>query len=125
MRSQNMETIADVQQVPRTGNNAITRKLELLASLRDRDWKPTEQHDLIEFSDRLMSSVDMDLEERFFNAILGRLYFADLSDRYESIPKAHEDTFRWVFESKSQQRNSDEWDSFADWLSGTDGKNIF
>lgn len=112
------------QQMTANESNATTRRLELLATVRDRDWKPTAQHDLTEFSDRLISSVDMDLEERFCNAILGRLYFADMSDRYESIPKAHQDTFQWVFNGKSQQQRPGDWDSFADWLSGTDN-NIY
>jgi len=72
-----------------------------------------------------MSSIAMDLEERFVNTILGRLYFADLPDRYESIPKAHQDTFQWVFKSGSQQHELNEQDSFVDWLSATNTKNIF
>lgn len=106
-------------------SESTNRKLKLLASVRDHDWKPTTQHDLTEFSDRLISSVDMDLKERFFNAMLGRLYFADLPDRFNSIPQAHQETFRWVFDGESTQQRSADWDSFADWLSGADENNIY
>lgn len=101
------------------------RHLSLVASVRDHDWKPTAEHDVTEFSDRLISSVDMDLEERFVNAILGRLYFADLPDRYDSIPQAHKDTFQWVFGNKSQRHRPTDWDSFTDWLSNTGERNVY
>jgi hypothetical protein len=63
------------------------RKATFLAAVRDHDWQPTTQHDLTAFPDRLISSVDMDVEEQFLSAILGRLYFADMSDRHGSIPQ--------------------------------------
>jgi hypothetical protein len=72
-----------------------------------------------------MSFVKMDSEEHFCNIILGRLYFLDLPNRYENIPKAHRDTFEWVFEGRSLQQDSVEWDGFADWLSATNDRNIY
>ncbi|KAH7086405.1 hypothetical protein FB567DRAFT_580552 [Paraphoma chrysanthemicola] len=122
---QKMEDGSLVQQSSNNSSEATVRKLELLMSIQDRDWKPTEHHDLSEFSDHLRSTVEIDLEERFFNAIVGRLYFADLPDRYETIPEAHQDTFQWIFETSSSSGNSTATQDFPEWLSATDGKNIF
>ncbi|KAH4843293.1 hypothetical protein HBI25_223290 [Parastagonospora nodorum] len=100
------------------------RKVTFLAAVRDHDWQPTTQHDLAAFSDRLISSIDMDIEERFLNAILGRLYFADMSDRHSSIPQAHRETFQWIYKSRVH-KDSTNWDSFANWLSASDDKNVY
>ncbi|KAF2803249.1 uncharacterized protein BDZ99DRAFT_576168 [Mytilinidion resinicola] len=101
------------------------KKAELLASLQDNDWKPTQKGEMVEFSNSLILAVDMDVEQRFFNMILARLYFSDLPDRYEAIPKAHQNTCEWIFEDDPQQIESCEWDSFTKWLSGTDGDNLY
>lgn len=101
------------------------RKLEIFASVQRHDWKPTVQHDVTEFADRLISCIDMDLEERFCNAILGRLYFADLRDRHDTIPKAHQKTFDWLFDNVDDQRQIVKWDSFTHWLSRADGNNLY
>jgi hypothetical protein len=76
----------------------------------------------------LSSVVDRDVENRFFNLIIASLYFSDLPERYEFIPKAHQDTFHWLFANDAQQQqqmDTDDWDSFTEWLSATDGKNVF
>jgi hypothetical protein len=111
MRSQQMATVMDMKRMPQ--DNARRTKVQLLTSLRDGDWKPAERHDLTEFSEQLMFSVEADVEERFFDMILGRLYFSDLPDRLESIPEAHQETFQWLFESDPQQYNPNDWDSFT------------
>jgi hypothetical protein len=100
-------------------------KIQLLQSLRDRDWKPTEQRDLIDFSEGLKTSVNMDLEDRFFNLMISRLHFQDLDNRYEIIPEAHRDTFQWMFDNAAQRYNPDDYDSFTDWLSSDRGDNLF
>lgn len=105
--------------------DAARRKNDLLASVQHHDWKPTELNDLMEFSEHLLSFVNMDVEERFFNMILGRLYFDDLPDRYESIPQAHQDTFQWIFERKFQRGEPGAWDNFPDWLSSAGDKNVY
>jgi hypothetical protein len=123
MRSQQMATVMDMKRMPQ--DNARRTKVQLLTSLRDRDWKPAERHDLTEFSEQLMFSVEADVEERFFDMILSRLYFSDLPDRLESIPEAHQETFQWLFESDPQQYNPNDWDSFTKWLSSTSNDNLF
>jgi hypothetical protein len=70
------------------GDDAHEAKIELLKSLQDRNWQPNKQHDLQEFSNHLGSFVDINLEERFFNMVIGLLYFSDLPDRYETIPRS-------------------------------------
>lgn len=67
----------------------------------------------------------MDIRERFSDAMLGRLYFADMSDRHNSIPQAHRDTFRWIFKSKIQQHDDMSWSSFSDWLKESSDRNVY
>ncbi|KAH5068687.1 hypothetical protein HBH95_191200 [Parastagonospora nodorum] len=88
------------------------RKVTFLAAVRDHDWQPTTQHDLAAFSDRLISSIDMDIEERFPQCHFG------------SIPQAHRETFQWIYKSRVH-KDSTNWDSFADWLSATLMKFMF
>jgi hypothetical protein len=123
MHSEQIGKVIDGKQVPKS--DARRPKTQILTSLRERDWKPSEQHDLTEFSEQLMSSVNMDVEERFFNMMLGRLYFSDLPDRFENISEAHEETFQWMFESDPQHYNPDDWDNFTAWLSNATGDNLF
>jgi hypothetical protein len=106
MRSQQIGTMMSAKQMP--DQNVERPKTQLLASLRERNWKPSEQNDLKEFSEHLMPSVDMDVEDRFFNMMLGRLYFSGLPDRFESISEAHQETFQWMFESNPRHYNSDD-----------------
>ncbi|KAF6812056.1 hypothetical protein CSOJ01_05337 [Colletotrichum sojae] len=51
---------------------------------------------------------------------LESLRFADMRDRYERIPEAHQKTFEWIFRGASHSAHDDEeqpWTSFNEWLS--------
>jgi hypothetical protein len=66
----------------------------------------------VEFSDVFWSSVvDRDVENRFFNLIIASLYFSNLPERYEFIPKAHQDTFHWLFANDAQQQQQQQMDT--------------
>jgi hypothetical protein len=73
----------------------------------------------------LSSVVDRDIETRFFDLIIARLYFLDHPDRYESIQEARDDTFHWMFENDPQQLVPDGWDTLTEWLSGSNNDNVF
>ncbi|KAH7068640.1 hypothetical protein FB567DRAFT_457239 [Paraphoma chrysanthemicola] len=109
----------------RPGNDAAHRKTKLLSLIQSQDWQPTDQRDLMEFSNQLTSLVQTDLEDHFSKMILGRLYFVDLPHRYENIPKAHRDTFEWVFAGSPSQQDPVKWDGFSEWLSATGEKNVY
>ncbi|KAF1837270.1 hypothetical protein BDW02DRAFT_175185 [Decorospora gaudefroyi] len=109
-----------------TNDKGASERLRLLTSLQHHNWKPTKSSDLSDFSDALRTSVvSQDIEARFASLILSRLWFTELPDRYGTIPEAHQDTFHWMFEDDHQQLNASDWDSFTEWLSDTDGSNLF
>ncbi|KAI2633041.1 hypothetical protein GGS26DRAFT_555059 [Hypomontagnella submonticulosa] len=67
----------------------------------------------------LLSAGARDDREKFIKLrMLESLKFADMRDRYERIPEAHQKTFEWVFhESEDGEGDSKRrWDNFATWL---------
>ena len=55
-----------------------------------------------------------DLTKRF----IARLYYPEMNDRGDRIAKAHESTFRWLFD-ETEKKNA-RWSSFRDWLISDD-----
>ncbi|KAH7119118.1 hypothetical protein B0J11DRAFT_441007 [Dendryphion nanum] len=104
-------------------DDEMTRKAEILASLQQSHW--TEKDQSMEISKFLLSTVNMDVEERFSNMIMARLYFPDLPDRFETIPRAHQDTFQWLLDDTVDGAEACEWSSFTKWLSNTDRQNLY
>jgi hypothetical protein len=49
-------------------------------------------------------------------AILGDLYFGTINNRQESIPKEHENTFKWIFHENDQHNVAQPHSSFVHWL---------
>ncbi|KAK8113505.1 hypothetical protein PG984_014031 [Apiospora sp. TS-2023a] len=52
-------------------------------------------------------------------AILEDLRFPEMGLRYETVPDAHRNTFKWIFREPSSQEQV--WDDFANWLSNGRG----
>ncbi|KAK4222132.1 hypothetical protein QBC38DRAFT_100666 [Podospora fimiseda] len=50
--------------------------------------------------------------------VLDCLHFRQIRDRVESIPKAHAETFQWIFDHPKENLR---WDSFPDWLQRGEG----
>ncbi|KAI0377709.1 hypothetical protein F5Y04DRAFT_171563 [Hypomontagnella monticulosa] len=73
---------------------------------------------LDDFSASLSAGAKDDRERLIKLRMLESLKFADMRDRYERIPEAHQKTFEWVFhESDINESNSKRrWDNFATWL---------
>ncbi|RYP13663.1 hypothetical protein DL765_006793 [Monosporascus sp. GIB2] len=72
---------------------------------------------LDDFSALLSAGVKHDREKLLKLRMLESLNFADMRDRYERIPEAHQKTFEWVF--REPACNDDlrgKWDNFATWL---------
>ena len=114
------------QSVSQLQNDSSRCDVDLLTTIKHHDWKPTDDHDRAQFSQSFLSTVvHSDMETRFFESIMARLYFPEISSRYENIPTAHDETFHWMFENNTQQINPDGWDMFTDWLSDTQGENLF
>jgi hypothetical protein len=112
--------------IERTRSKPISRqKRELLGSLKEQSHQALEEFQMTEFSHAFHSAVDMDVEDRFCEMMLARLFFTDMPERYEAIPKAHKDTFKWIFTEAPTTPKPDMWDSFPSWLSGTSGENLY
>jgi hypothetical protein len=124
-RSQHPDEAGETRDTRAYANSGNSQQIKLLTSVRDYDWRPSAGDDLEKFSNTLITSIDKDLERRFARMILARLYFQDFSDRFENIAKAHESTFRWMFEDNPEWREPGEWDSFPDWLASTEGSNMY
>ncbi|OCL12857.1 hypothetical protein AOQ84DRAFT_372706 [Glonium stellatum] len=48
-----------------------------------------------------------------------------MSSRLESTPKAHQDTFGWIFRDDDPKNQPQPWNSFTNWLKSTDNANIY
>lgn len=60
------------------------------------------------------------------DAILESLWFESASERQKQIPRAHKETFEWIFRPphQAQQRETGQgrlWSDFSDWLRNGDG----
>jgi len=65
------------------------------------------------------------MERRFASLILARLHFTGMHDRYKAIPIAHPGTSQWMFDASPEQPNTDDFDSFPQWLTATGCNNTY
>lgn len=91
-------------------------------------------HDLLEILTRRLDSIlDLHNDFRAFcndsqtaaarQSILDSLYFPQISERRDHIYEAHNETYRWILESK--EGGKQEWDNFISWLEATSGEGIY
>lgn len=77
----------------------------------------------------LVESVDSFVRAQFYSRFRqimhAGLQFPEMPDRLERIPKAHQETFDWVFKSPVVHSDSSSWDDFAEWLSSTEQSRIY
>ncbi|PGH13842.1 hypothetical protein AJ79_03410 [Helicocarpus griseus UAMH5409] len=52
-------------------------------------------------------------EVRLCRRLLHKLQFQEIENHYESIPEAHKETFKWIFDETPSGHN---WTNFKDWL---------
>jgi hypothetical protein len=80
-------------------------------------------------SAKLSASVELLTQERFNIAMLSLLSFVDMEDRHERIPKAHQNTFHWIFRTPDPTTQSKPGDKnyteFAPWPMGTGPGNLY
>jgi hypothetical protein len=88
----------------------------LLNAVRENNWQPSRNGHSAGFSDQLQSATAVDLEMRFCETVLARLYFQHMPDRAESIKEAHQNTFEWIFRKQDPAPDLASWDDFSDWL---------
>jgi hypothetical protein len=93
-------------------DDAEQKHQELLNAVRENN--------ALSFSTQLKVHTNLDLQEKFGQLILARLYFQHMPDRLESIPQAHEKTFSWIFSNQFQNDKSLIWDNFPEWLAQED-----
>ncbi|KAF6827771.1 hypothetical protein CPLU01_08885 [Colletotrichum plurivorum] len=75
---------------------------------------------LVLVSASLSEGAKREREKLMQRRTLESLRFADMRDRYERIPEAHQKTFEWIFRGASHSAYNDEeqpWTSFNEWLS--------
>lgn len=106
--------------VSSASDQARERHDELLSAIRENNWQPSRSDHVAGFSDQLQSTTAKDLECRFCEIVLARLYFSYMPDRAESILEAHQNTFEWIFRRQDPGSDLSSWDDFTDWLQRDD-----
>lgn len=88
------------------------------------DNKLTEKRegDIRQFGLYLSEVADAATIGRLRAQILHQLDFRDRNDRHGRIPRAHEETFQWIF-ARQSELNGKSFHSFADWLESE--KNLY
>ena len=66
--------------------------------------------DVAEYGPEISSLRHQELTKRF----VARLHFPCMEDREDQIAPAHANTFRWIFDEDSQQKQK--WTNFKQWL---------
>lgn len=100
-----------------------SRHNELMKEITaDRTVSPNTANEL---TDQVGSLVQSEFVSRFKKNIHARLKFADMPDRLDRIPKAHQNTFAWVFRPPEDHPENGSWDNFADWLRSTGQDHIY
>jgi hypothetical protein len=125
------QTLTLTQLLSRTGNsdyeNCQTRASVVGGIHFNHDQY---QGDEIWARNRIIRSVEMfdvsQEEEDFFRSsvlrkILAGLEFSAMTQRYEDVADAHQDTFEWIFHDQTAQQVF--WTNFSDWL--TSGSGIY
>ncbi|KAL2006443.1 hypothetical protein VTN00DRAFT_9111 [Thermoascus crustaceus] len=122
--------------------DGIRKQLDttLLMCLRERLYKPepsskTENasaefkaakntEHIAYFAAQFNTGAESVAEQRFRSLILAHLEFHDMRDRHESIPKAHQDTFEWIYQTP-RDGSTYPWDDFAAWLRNSDQASLY
>jgi hypothetical protein len=78
-----------------------------------------------ELADNMSTLVQEKLESRFTKIIQARLKFSDMQDRFERIPKAHVETFTWVYGPPELHPESGSWNNFTEWLGAATNSHIY
>jgi hypothetical protein len=81
-------------------------------------------------SNRIIPSIEMldvsrEEEDLFRSSVLNKIFaslaFSAMTQRYEDVADAHQDTFEWIFHDKTAQQLF--WTNFSEWL--TSGSGIY
>jgi hypothetical protein len=78
-----------------------------------------------ELAERMGTLVQLQMEVRFRQIIKARLRFADMPDRLERIPKAHAETFNWVYSPPELHPENGSWNDFTEWLGATGDERVY
>lgn len=101
------------------------RHIELLHFIAKGGLHTTEADNISKLSEHVESVAQNDSHRRFRRMITARLRFAELPDRFESIPEAHKNTFSWIFQHPQSHSGAYPWTSFTEWLRSKDGNNLY
>lgn len=103
--------------------NSELRHHELLHAINRNNC--ADSRSISAFSDKIGSLAQADSDMRFFRVIRARLQFSDMPERLENIPKAHQDTFSWIFRPANAHPDDQSWNSFTEWLRNSNGQNLY
>ena len=95
---------------------APRRHQDLLNAITNVDRAPGTEDISANFSLKLHALAENDSKGRFIQMIRARLHFVDMPDRFESISKAHQRTFRWIYDRNITRSKDQPWDNFTHWL---------
>jgi NACHT domain len=116
------ETMGETQEIARKLAQYITRSEGWQAAMLDTthgnhlpNCPPTSTASNRDSS--LIENLSDYSRDWFSNQILEMLRYAEIDTRQDDIPKAHQETFQWIFKNPEQDQS---YDDFAAWLTGND-----
>jgi hypothetical protein len=89
---------------------------KLLRAVYKNNWQTSQADDVNAFSQQLQFKTTADLQTRFCESLMARLYFRHMADRLQIIPQAHIDTFEWMFSEEHETGGLTSSDNFNTWL---------
>jgi len=91
-------------------DDAIRWETSVFTVLNHYNLEPTKDDDRAKFSGLFSMVVHRDVETCFYESIMARLYFPEISSRYENIPAVYADTLQWMLDNNAQQLILSGWD---------------
>jgi len=106
-------------------DRAEERHHEVLKAISQSDWQSPNEEDMSQIFNCMRHTAEVDSTLRFSRIMYARLHFAELPDRIESIPKAYQDTFSWIYDAPEMHTEDATWSNFSDWLQRSHDASIY
>jgi hypothetical protein len=91
-----------------------------MSAIQNNNWQPSHHRDVSAFSVQMSLVTAGDIETRFQDAILRRIYFRQLPNRVDDIPIAHAQTLEWLLQDKTGTTGQEMWANLPGWLQKDD-----
>ena len=111
----------DVKKVLQSQKTDFAWQRELVKDVDQNQLRDDKAGDIAQFGHHLSQAALNRANWQLEAQLLRQLDFQDRSDRSDRISRAHQDTFQWIYASRSDLQKSElQFNSFADWLEGDD-----